>query len=131
MSLVFLAGCGLLIAFGESRQRNLRKLHTSEAELKRVREELEHKVEERTRQLSASLALLESGIKVRDRMQSEARQLTERLHVPGEGKDSWLALCEQAAVEQDPAKLLALAGQINGVLEERQGRLRQSKVTNA
>jgi hypothetical protein len=64
-------------------------------------------------------------------MQSEARQLTERIDGHGEGNDSWLALCEQAAVEQDPAKLLALAEQINGALEERQRRLRQSKVTNA
>jgi hypothetical protein len=64
-------------------------------------------------------------------MQSAAQQLSGRIDGQGEGNDSWLALCEQAAVEQDPAKLLALAGQINGVLEERQGRLRQSKVTNA
>jgi hypothetical protein len=130
LSIVFLAGCGLLIVFGESRQRNLRKLHTSESELKRVREELEQKVEERTRQLSASLALLESGIKVRDGMQSAAQELTERIDGHGEGNDSWLALCERAAVEQDPAKLLALARQINGALEDRQSRLRQSTVTN-
>jgi hypothetical protein len=64
-------------------------------------------------------------------MQSAAQQLTERIDGQGKGKDSWLALCEQAAVEQDPAKLLALSGQINGVLEERQRRLRQSKTTNA
>ena len=32
--------------------------------------------------------------------------------------ERWLVLCEQAAVEQDPARLLTLVTEINGVLEE-------------
>ena len=33
-------------------------------------------------------------------------------------KARWMELCEQAAVEQDPAKLLKLVTEINRLLEE-------------
>lgn len=79
MSIIFIAGCGLLIVFGESRQRNLRKLYRSEAELKKAQEELQHKVEERTRELSSNLALLQSAIKMRNRAEEELRKLSARL----------------------------------------------------
>jgi hypothetical protein len=39
-----------------------------------------------------------------------------------ETKERWLVLCEQAAVEQDPARLLALVTEINRLLEEKEQR---------
>ena len=41
----------------------------------------------------------------------------------GEKKQRWLELCAQAAVEQDPQRLLALVKQINDLLEEKERRL--------
>ena len=38
-------------------------------------------------------------------------------------KERWLALCEQAANEQDTAKLYALVQEINRLLEEKRLRL--------
>ena len=42
-----------------------------------------------------------------------------------ETKERWLVLCEEAAVEQDPARLLALVTEINRLLDEKQERVRQ------
>jgi len=41
----------------------------------------------------------------------------------GEKKERWMELCAQAAVEQDPKKLLELAKEINDLLEEKERRL--------
>jgi hypothetical protein len=41
-----------------------------------------------------------------------------------ETKERSLVLCEQAAVEQDPARLLALVTEINRLLEEKEQRVR-------
>jgi len=41
----------------------------------------------------------------------------------GEKKERWMELCAQAAVEQDPEKLLALVAEINKLLEEKERRL--------
>jgi hypothetical protein len=41
----------------------------------------------------------------------------------GEKKEQWMKLCELAASEQDPQKLLALVIQINDLLEEKERRL--------
>jgi hypothetical protein len=38
-------------------------------------------------------------------------------------KERWQELCEQAAVEQDSGKLLALVQEINRLLEEKRNRL--------
>lgn len=38
-------------------------------------------------------------------------------------KARWMELCEQAAVEQDPEKLLALVTEINRLLEEKEKRV--------
>ena len=38
-------------------------------------------------------------------------------------KERWMELCEQAAVEQDPKKLIALTTEINRLLGEKQTRL--------
>jgi len=42
----------------------------------------------------------------------------------GETCERWRKLCEQAAVEQDPEKLLELADEINRLLDEKEQRLR-------
>ena len=41
-----------------------------------------------------------------------------------EQKEKWFELCEQAAVEQDPEKLMALVRQINALLDEKERRVR-------
>jgi hypothetical protein len=38
-------------------------------------------------------------------------------------KERWLELCAQAAVEQDPEKLMALVQEINDLLEQKERRL--------
>jgi hypothetical protein len=42
-------------------------------------------------------------------------------------KERWLALCEQAANEQDTAKLYALVQEINRLLEEKRLRLNRER----
>ena len=42
----------------------------------------------------------------------------------GEMKEQWLRLCELAAREQDPAKLLRLVEEINRLLQEKEQRLK-------
>lgn len=41
----------------------------------------------------------------------------------GKTKERWLELCEQAANEQDPTKLLILVTEISRLLEEKQRRV--------
>ena len=41
----------------------------------------------------------------------------------GQTIETWMHLCEQAAVEQDPGKLLDLVTEINRMLEEKENRL--------
>ena len=41
----------------------------------------------------------------------------------GERKERWMELCAQAAIEQDPAKLMELVREINSLLEEKERRL--------
>ena len=43
-------------------------------------------------------------------------------------KERWLELCEQAASEQDPAKLYALVQEINRLLEEKRIRLNHARM---
>jgi hypothetical protein len=47
----------------------------------------------------------------------------------GEKKELWMELCKQAAVEQDPEKLLKLVTEINRLLYEKQKRLKGSGPT--
>jgi hypothetical protein len=44
-----------------------------------------------------------------------------------ENKDRWKILCEQAAIEQDPKKLLELTRQINDLLLGKQHRLEEGE----
>jgi hypothetical protein len=41
----------------------------------------------------------------------------------GPNKERWIQLSEQAAVEQDPDKLLELVNELNALLEEKESRL--------
>jgi hypothetical protein len=43
----------------------------------------------------------------------------------GKTKERWMYFCEQAAVEQDPDKLLQLVEKINQMLEEKESRLQR------
>jgi hypothetical protein len=43
----------------------------------------------------------------------------------GERREQWMRLCEQAANEQDPQKLIELVREINRLLEEKEQRLKQ------
>jgi hypothetical protein len=44
-----------------------------------------------------------------------------------QNKEEWLQLCEQAAVEQDPEKLVALTREICRLLEERENALKKGR----
>ena len=41
----------------------------------------------------------------------------------GDGKERWIELCGQAAIERDPTKLLALTSEIIRLPEEKEARL--------
>jgi hypothetical protein len=45
----------------------------------------------------------------------------------GEKLEQWRQLCELAAIEQDPQRLLALVKEINRLLEEKEQRLKQAQ----
>jgi hypothetical protein len=49
----------------------------------------------------------------------------------GLNKERWLELCEQAAVEQDPKKLIALVTEINRLLDEKRRRLQRRRLMEA
>jgi hypothetical protein len=46
----------------------------------------------------------------------------------GETKERWKVLCEQAATEQDPVKLLKLITEINELLLTKEGRLLKNQL---
>jgi hypothetical protein len=43
----------------------------------------------------------------------------------GETRERWQGLCEQAAVEQNPKRLLELTREINRLLQEKEDRLKE------
>jgi len=43
----------------------------------------------------------------------------------GQKLEQWRQLCELAAIEQDPERLLALVKEINRLLDEKEKRLRE------
>ena len=45
----------------------------------------------------------------------------------GEAKERWMHLCEMAANEQDPEKLVELVSEINRILEEKEQRLKRAR----
>ena len=44
-----------------------------------------------------------------------------------ETKERWRQLCEQAAIEQDPEKLIKLIDEINRLLAEKEERLKRQR----
>jgi hypothetical protein len=52
---------------------------------------------------------------------------TMEVAMQGKTKDVWMQYCEQAAVEQDPEKLLELVKEINRMLEKKENRLLRSR----
>ncbi len=46
--------------------------------------------------------------------------LRAALHEKIQGESSWVALCERAAVEQDPRRLLELVSEINRLFQARE-----------
>ena len=46
-------------------------------------------------------------------------------HMQGETKECWEQLCQQAAIEQDPERLMSLIKEINELLEAKEKRLKQ------
>ena len=48
---------------------------------------------------------------------------SQEASMQGQNKESWKLLCEQAAVEQDPQRLLELTREINDLLLGKQRRL--------
>jgi hypothetical protein len=52
-----------------------------------------------------------------------ARKNPVRIKARMKDKEHWTELCRQAAVEQDPKKLLLLVTEINRLLAEKQDRL--------
>jgi hypothetical protein len=49
----------------------------------------------------------------------------------GQVKEEWMQMCEQAAIEQDSEKLMALVEEINRMLDEKEQRLKSGKPTDA
>lgn len=54
-------------------------------------------------------------------------RVSPRLEVQmkGQTKEHWMELCEQAATEQDPERLLQLINEINRMLDQKQERLKR------
>jgi hypothetical protein len=48
--------------------------------------------------------------------------------VQGETKERWQQLCQQAATEQDPERLLLLVEEITELLQKKQARLYQQRL---
>ena len=49
----------------------------------------------------------------------------------GKNKERWEELCEHAAIEQDPEKLLALTTEINRLLLEKEERLKKMRAEDS
>ena len=50
-------------------------------------------------------------------------------HMQGQTRESWERLCQQAAIEQDPERLMSLIEELNELLEAKEKRLMQQKAT--
>ncbi len=57
---------------------------------------------------------------------SNACQIGVRV-MQGKAKEEWMQMCEQAAIEQDSEKLMALVTEINRMLDEKEQRLKSGK----
>ena len=65
------------------------------------------------------------------RVEAQRKELRKQVEHPTmnreEGKEEWLRLCEQAAVEQDPERLMFLTQEICRLLEEREKMLKGTR----
>ncbi|HKN16192.1 MAG TPA: hypothetical protein VJX47_04580 [Candidatus Sulfotelmatobacter sp.] len=59
----------------------------------------------------------------RDQIEPILSDLRTALQDKIQNGETWMALCERAAVEQDPKKLLELVSEINRLFEAREKRL--------
>jgi hypothetical protein len=50
-------------------------------------------------------------------------ELRSALHEKIQGEETWMSLCERAAIEQDPKKLMQLVTEINRRFQSRERRL--------
>jgi hypothetical protein len=77
--------------------------------------------------LRRMLALCSSGIfsSFRIRIWLPAHKL--ELFVQGDSAERWRQLCEQAAIEHDPEKLMKLIAEITRLLDEKRERLSQTQ----
>jgi hypothetical protein len=48
--------------------------------------------------------------------------------VQGETKERWVDVCEQAATEQDPERLMMLIKELNDLLTQKQERLQKDRL---
>jgi hypothetical protein len=55
----------------------------------------------------------------------------EYVVMQGRVKEEWMQLCEQAAIEQDSERLMALIQEINRMLDEKEQRLKSGKTAKA
>ena len=49
----------------------------------------------------------------------------------GKNLELWQQLCQQAAIEQDPDRLIELTNEINRLLDEKETRLKKSRQVDA
>ena len=47
----------------------------------------------------------------------------------GQTREGWERLCQQAAIEQDPERLMSLIEELNELLEAKEKRLKPQKAT--
>jgi hypothetical protein len=66
---------------------------------------------------------LAMAVSDRDQIEPILSELRIALHDKIQNGENWIALCERAAVEQDPKKLLELVSEINRRFEARERRL--------
>jgi hypothetical protein len=62
---------------------------------------------------------------------SSRSDLARGAHLKGERKEYWMQLCEQAANEQDPQKLMDLVKEINRLLDEKERRLHRESAKSS
>jgi len=60
-------------------------------------------------------------------MLADVKRANFCFHMQGETKKCWEGLCQQAAIEQDPERLMGLIEEINELLEAKETRLKQQK----
>jgi len=61
---------------------------------------------------------------------SNACQIGARV-MQGKVQEEWIQMCEQAAIEQDSEKLMALITEINRMLDEKEQRVKSGKPAKA